>query len=972
MSNPQIKVVVGGSGALVVVAVVFLLLIIYPVSLAQIDYHVFSGKSYSYQVPPPPDGRTYEYFWNASAGTSSSYTSRIFVWMPPEVPAPEEVTIKVTVTCLETGCLASNGIKLMVNPRPISQISLEKLFDGDKNNVKLGDTVGYTINITNTGQTNVTSLPLVDNYPREFLKPVSSNPQWNMDRGSTDVWNNLLSAPLAPGRSIKVSASFRVFNITDQPVSNLVRVQGAKDDTGATLPSQEASSIINGIKFECLKLGPDKACDGVEVPFSAHLDLPSYRWKALDSQGNSVGGFDDPTKADVKWTPPGSGTFEISFNNLVCKQTITVKQCNSSIRINKNCEHKSPVRVGDTVTYVYNVTNTGELPLKDVKVTDVPDWGPGCTPEYVRGDNGDNILDQAETWRYECVYKIPDPLDYQRLTTMSNQSASSQQEMIIQKLMNSKARLEIMLNKLKQLRSGFNRSLAQKTARNFEKQGVNYTRYNYTGKLVGEVLIETLDQNGAINSSMYIDPISESTLTTGYGNKGQPVFDDYNSNRTKESLNIEYDKPSKGYITYTIIDHANGDSLIILILDSNGTILSKQYRKTPGERIFKATLKNVATVTATDPRGATVSDIAAYLLEIERPLPELGISKKAEPDPVQAGKTLTYTISYQNLGNETAHSVVINENYDKGVTFVYSSPLPAAGSNNIWSLGDLAKGVSGTITVNVRVNPSVQNGTLLLNTAGISSAENIKANASVSTTVLGLLPLLQINKTASQDLISAGEKFSYTITYRNIGQVNATNVSIDDIVDQNLMFLSSNPRPSIKNSFHMIWNSTRLNATGLLPGASGTIVMNMQANDHIPESVKKVYNLYRISSNETHGTYNTLETPVVHSLFVRKTVERRYYSPGELVNYTIKYGNKGDDSSNAVAYNVNITDNLPDVQFVGASPMPNTIQGQTLVWNTNLIFQGNLPSGTNGSITLTVRIRERPNIKYDESRIGLR
>ena len=98
--------------------------------------------------------------------------------------------------------------------------------------------------------------------------------------------------------------------------------------------------------------------------------------KALDSQGNSVGGFDDPTKADVKWTPPGSGTFQISFNNLVCKQTITVKQCNSSIRINKNCEHKSPVRVGDAVTYVYNVTNTGDLPLKDVKVTDVPDWGP--------------------------------------------------------------------------------------------------------------------------------------------------------------------------------------------------------------------------------------------------------------------------------------------------------------------------------------------------------------------------------------------------------------------------------------------------------------------------------------------------------------------------------------------------------------------------------------------------------------------
>ena len=397
---------------------------------------------------------------------------------------------------------------------------------------------------------------------------------------------------------------------------------------------------------------------------------------------------------------------------------------------------------------------------------------------------------------------------------------------------------------------------------NIEIQGVNYTKYDYTGNLVGETLIETLDQSGAINRSMYIDPISESTLTTEYGNKGQPVLDAYNSSLTKETLNIEYDKPSRGYMTYTIIDHANGDSLIILILDSNGTILSKEYRKTPGEMIFKAHLKNVATVTATDPNGATVSDIAAYLLEIERPLPELSITKKAEPNPVQAGKTLTYTISYQNTGNETAHSIVINEKYDKNVTFAYSSPLPDSGANNIWSLGDLAKGVSGTITVNVKVNPSVQNGTLLKNTAEISCAENIFANASTNTTVLGALPLLQINKTASRDLISNSTEFYYTITYRNIGRVNATNVSIDDIVDQNLRFLNSNPEPSSSNGFHKIWNSTILKATALLPGASGTIVMHMQANDPIPESVKKVYNLYRISSNETQGTYESLETHV--------------------------------------------------------------------------------------------------------------
>ena len=753
MSNPQSKGEIAGRGALVVTAVTFLLLLICPVSLAQID-HAYSGMSYSFQIPPPPVGITYEYNWTASDGTPDNSTNKVFVWKTPEVTSPKEVIITVRVICVETGCRAGSEFKMTVYP--------------------------------------------------------------------------------------------------------------------------------------------------------------------------------------------GS----------------------SSIRIIKNCEPKSPARVGDLVTYVYNVTNTGDLPLKDVLVTDVPEWGPGCTPEYVSGDNGNNILDPSETWRYECAnYKVPDPLDYQRLTIMSDQSAA-QQERIIQKLMNSRTRLEIMLNKLKQLRSGFNKTLTQKTAINITIKGVNYTRYNYTGKLVGETLIETLVLNGSINSSMYIDPISESTLTSRYGNKGQLISDAYNSNRTKESLIIEYNKPSRDYMTYTIIDHANGDSLIIII-DSNGNILSKQYKKTPGEMIFKTTLKNVATVTAIDPRGATVSDMDAYLLEIDRPLPELSIAKNAEPDPVQAGKTLTYTISYQNPGNETAHSVVINENYDKNVTFVYSSPLPNVGSNNIWSLGDLAKGVSGTITINVKVNPTVQNGTLLVNTAGISCAENIKANASVSTTVLGFTPLLQINKTASRELISNSTIFYYTITYRNIGRVNVTNVSIDDIVDQNLNFLDSNPEPSANtlDRHHPVWNSACLNATVLLPGASGTIVMNMQAKDSIPKSVKWVYNLYRISSNETQGIYKTLAIPVIHSLWIRKTAERSSYSPGELINYTIKYGND-ESEGGPTATQVNITDTLPpDVEFVGASPYPSMVQGNILLWD-NI---GNLAPQQSGIIYLTVHIRDRPNIRFDES-----
>ncbi len=63
------------------------------------------------------------------------------------------------------------------------------------------------------------------------------------------------------------------------------------------------------------------------------------------------------------------------------------------------------VPVGSTVTWTYNVTNTGNVPLSGVTVTD-NNGTPGNTADdfnatYVAGDaNGNHLLDTTETWTY--------------------------------------------------------------------------------------------------------------------------------------------------------------------------------------------------------------------------------------------------------------------------------------------------------------------------------------------------------------------------------------------------------------------------------------------------------------------------------------------------------------------------------------------------------------------------------------------
>ena len=58
---------------------------------------------------------------------------------------------------------------------------------------------------------------------------------------------------------------------------------------------------------------------------------------------------------------------------------------------------------GDTVVYSYVVTNTGNVPLGDIHVTDDK-----CSPTvYDSGDtNGDGKLDTTESWNYHCDYTV--------------------------------------------------------------------------------------------------------------------------------------------------------------------------------------------------------------------------------------------------------------------------------------------------------------------------------------------------------------------------------------------------------------------------------------------------------------------------------------------------------------------------------------------------------------------------------------
>ena len=109
------------------------------------------------------------------------------------------------------------------------------------------------------------------------------------------------------------------------------------------------------------------------------------------------------------------------------------------------------------------------------------------------------------------------------------------------------------------------------------------------------------------------------------------------------------------------------------------------------------------------------------------PTADLSITKTASPDPVTTGDDLTYTVTVTNNGPDPATSVTVTDNLPPETTFVSCSSTGSgvcggSGNNRTVTFALLPSGASETITFVANVNCSVADGTVISNTATVSSS----------------------------------------------------------------------------------------------------------------------------------------------------------------------------------------------------------------------------------------------------------
>ncbi|MGZ8731583.1 MAG: C25 family cysteine peptidase [Thermoanaerobaculia bacterium] len=179
--------------------------------------------------------------------------------------------------------------------------------------------------------------------------------------------------------------------------------------------------------------------------------------------------------------------------------------------------------------------------------------------------------------------------------------------------------------------------------------------------------------------------------------------------------------------------------------------------------------------------------------------------------------SLVYTITYSNPSSGTIPNAVLTDTLPTGLTYTSAVPAPTSappvGSNGTvsWSLGNLAAGASGTITLTVGTSAGMS-ATSVTNTATLSNSATADVSASATTQLRK--PQVVIMKSVSDASLAPGDAFSYTITVQNIGNAAATSVVVTDTLPSYITSTSHGASPIV------------VNVGNLAAGAVTTITIN--------------------------------------------------------------------------------------------------------------------------------------------------
>ena len=321
----------------------------------------------------------------------------------------------------------------------------------------------------------------------------------------------------------------------------------------------------------------------------------------------------------------------------------------------------------------------------------------------------------------------------------------------------------------------------------------------------------------------------------------------------------------------------------------------------------------------------------------------LAVIKDAEIKALNPGDTAHFVITVIAGGSSDSLNVKLEDILDAGLLDVKSATYRINGGNltdytQIISLGNMHTG--SKIVVDIYAAILGTTGQDIFNCVNVTSDEHPGGNTS-NTTIHVNIADLEIIKIVNNATPNYGDEITYTITVRNNGPDNSTNIKVSEVLADNFKFISANASKGYYNLTNGVWAVGNLtnNETAKL-----VITVKIIKTGFIQNNVSVNGTGFDPNVTNNNATVN-ITVPQTADLSVVKIVNVDRVSVGNRITYTIVVKNNGPDT----ALDVYAVDKLSDaLKFVSYKASVGVYDPATGIWTI-----GNLTNKSNATLEIT-------------------
>lgn len=880
----------------------------------------------------------YYYQWTADTGgaTIGQATTQSFSFKAPLVTQDEgskEVTISLYIRTKEGGCVNQTSTTINVYSLPVCGIS-------GPAQVGPYETATYTYSGGTGGKT--TFVWSVDGKNIDGV----TGPDLAIDWTQYSPVNHTIGITLTKDYSDVAPGStnpFRSTSCTFQTnVTYTAGLQVTKTPSTAsaavgesvtyTYTVQNTGTIgINSLTLVDDKLGKLTPAANAILPDATTTAIATYIVKESDLPGPlnntvTVSGVEDRTKKPVSAT--ANATVALTYN--------------AALNLTK-VPSSTTAKVGDTVTYKFTVTNTGNVTIKGLNLTD-DKLG---TIKTDKNELAPGAVATASATHVVLESDLPGPLT--NLATI--QGTDSQNQPVT-----ASATASIALT----YTSGL--AVTKKASSTTAKVG-DVVTYQFSVTNNGTVTINglalnddklgvvTLDKASlppgetatgsathTINETDLPGPLTNVATATGTDSQGVAVTGQATATvqltytatlqltktpstttaNVGDTVTYQFQVKNTGSVTINALA-LNDDKLGVVTLDRDSLMPGESANGTATHLVVEADLPgpltNVATATGTDRLGATVTATATATVRLTYTA-ALQVTKTPSASTAAIGESVTYQFSVVNTGNVTVNALTLTDDKLGEVTLNTASLAP----------GGTATGTAAHTIVEADLPGPLTN----VATAKATDSQNKPVTAQASATVtLTYIATMEVTKTPSAASARVGEIITYTYAVRNTGTVSIKGLKLSD--------------DKLKE--------IKVDKDTLVPGdtATGSATYTIIETD-LPGPLT---NVVTVTATDSTGKAMTGEASAFvdltysASMEIIKTASTTTANVGDTVTYSYTVRNTGEVTINDLA----LTDDKLGAITINANTLA---AGQTATGtSSHIVVEGDLPGPLTNTVTGT-------------------